>query len=66
MVKVEMIRMTNRAEMRVPSMPLYSFFEVASAQMTSTGLAVLRSTLLALKAGVLEAAEAAIFGFGKR
>jgi hypothetical protein len=64
--KVETIRMTNSAEMRAPSMPLYSFFEVASAQMTSTGLAVLRSTLLALKAGVLELAEAAIVDFGKR
>src|SRR3984885_8334760 len=57
---VETIKMTNRAEMRAPSWPLYSLDEVASAQMTSLGSAVLRSTLLALKAGLLESVEEAI------
>ena len=41
--------MTKRAEILVPSWPLYSFCEAARAQTTSRGSAVARSTLEELK-----------------
>jgi len=53
----ETIMMTKRAEILAPSWPLYSLPELARAQMTSRGSAVLRSTLLALKAGVPDPLE---------
>ena len=49
---LEQTIMTKSAEILAPSWPLYSLLEVARAQMTSRGSAVVRSTLLALKAEV--------------
>lgn len=48
----EQIKITNSADIRAPSWPLYSLLETPRAQITSRGSAVVRSTLLALNAGV--------------
>lgn len=52
MAKLDTIMMTKSADILAPNWPLYSFSEAERAQITSRGSAVVRSTLLALKAGV--------------